>query len=47
MKRLVAKFDDETTPYVAVPRADYAPRYNDFEHLARIKEWLAAEDEDE
>jgi len=40
---LIARFDDPQTPYLARPRPEYALRYNDYAHLARIKEW-AAED---
>jgi ATP-dependent helicase/nuclease subunit B len=39
LKRLIAAFDDPATPYAARPRPDWAPRYSDYEHLARIKEW--------
>jgi ATP-dependent helicase/nuclease subunit B len=39
--RLVALFDDVATPYAALPRPDRAPRYNDYMHLARVKEWSA------
>ena len=41
---LVAKFDNETTPYEARPRPDKAPKYSDYEHLARVKEWSTATD---
>jgi ATP-dependent helicase/nuclease subunit B len=47
LKRLVAAFDDSRTPYRAVPRAEYAPRYNDYAHLARVKEWAAADGDEE
>jgi ATP-dependent helicase/nuclease subunit B len=32
-------FADPATPFFAVPRPEVAPRYNAYEHLARIKEW--------
>ena len=38
---LIARFDDPETPYHARPRPAYAPAYSDYEHLARIKEWMA------
>jgi ATP-dependent helicase/nuclease subunit B len=41
---LVASFDDAATPYRAVPRPEKAPRYSDYAHLARVKEWSVAED---
>ena len=34
--RLLKQFVDPTMPYLAEPRADLAPRYNDYRHLARI-----------
>ena len=43
LRRLVAHFDDPATPYVCRPRADMAPRYSDYEHLARVKEWAPGE----
>jgi len=39
---LVARFDDAHTPYRAVPRPEKAPRYSDYAHLARVKEWSVA-----
>ncbi|WP_119460898.1 double-strand break repair protein AddB [Rhodospirillaceae bacterium SYSU D60014] len=41
LARLVAAFDDEATPYLAEPNPACAPRYSDYGHLARIKEWSA------
>ncbi|WP_420419087.1 PD-(D/E)XK nuclease family protein [Pacificispira sp.] len=38
---LVQAYELETTPYPAVPRAELAPRFNDYAHLARIKEMVA------
>ena len=40
--KLIETFDDPDTPYESRPRADWAPRYSDYEHLARVKEWSAA-----
>jgi ATP-dependent helicase/nuclease subunit B len=45
LAQLVAKFDDPATPYEARPNPDFAPAYSDYEHLARVKEWAAGEDE--
>ena len=39
LQRLIARFDDPDTPYRAVPHPDKAPRYSDYTHLARVKEW--------
>jgi ATP-dependent helicase/nuclease subunit B len=36
---LVAGFDDAAAPYRAQPRPERAPRYSDYVHLARVKEW--------
>lgn len=44
---LVATFDDETTPYAARPHPDHAPRYSDYLHLARVREWATAGDDGE
>lgn len=43
---LVAEFDKEETPYLSVPDRTRAPRYSDYDHLARIKEWSAGVGED-
>lgn len=45
LRDLVASFDDPETPYHAVPDAARQPRFNDYEHLARIGEWAAGEEE--
>ncbi len=48
VKALIHTFDDENTPYEACPVPEKAPKYNDYEHLSRAKEWLNAdEDEDD
>ena len=39
LKALIAAYDDPATAYTPVPRRNEAPKYNDYEHLARIKEW--------
>ena len=46
LEALVRAFDRVETPYESRPRPDAAPKYSDFEHLARIKEWSASESED-
>lgn len=38
---LIATFDHESTPYYSLPDLSRRPRYNDYEHLARVKEWTA------
>ena len=46
LERLIAKFDDPTTPYRALRRAAFADSYayDDYAHLARVAEWSAADD---
>jgi ATP-dependent helicase/nuclease subunit B len=44
VERLFGHFADPATPFFAVPRPEVAPRYNAYEHLARIKEWRGAGD---
>jgi ATP-dependent helicase/nuclease subunit B len=39
LERLIEKFADPATPYQAVPKPDYRPRYDDYAHLARLAEW--------
>ncbi|MCD6034969.1 MAG: addB [Rickettsiales bacterium] len=45
VKSLIDAFDDPATPYRAIPNPKKAPRYNDYAHLARVKEWQAEETE--
>ncbi len=45
LKHLVACFDLPETPYHARPRPDFAPRYSDYDHLARVKEWAALDNQ--
>ncbi len=45
LERLVAAFDDAATPYRARPRPSAAPRFSDYEHLARVREWSAGDGE--
>ena len=44
LKALVAAFDDPKTPYRAVPRPDWAPRYSDYGHLSRLREWAQGDE---
>lgn len=43
LARLVAAFDDPDRAYAARPASAWALAYNDYEHLARIREWALAE----
>ncbi|MBJ7418209.1 MAG: PD-(D/E)XK nuclease family protein, partial [Niveispirillum sp.] len=38
---LIHQFDDPDMPYHSQPRPAWAPKYTDYAHLARIKEWSA------
>ncbi len=40
LHKLISIFDFETTPYLARPNPKHLPKYSDYEHLARVKEWL-------
>ncbi|MCR4379037.1 MAG: double-strand break repair protein AddB, partial [Rhodospirillales bacterium] len=44
LTRLIHKYDDAQTPYLARPRVKFESRYGDFDHLARIKEWRSTGD---
>lgn len=39
VQSLMAIFADDTTPYYPVPRDDKAPKFDDYAHLSRRKEW--------
>ncbi len=39
VRNLALAFNDPATPYLATPRPDVAPRYNNYEHLSRVGEW--------
>lgn len=39
LERLIRAYDDPATPYISRPDPDSAPRYSDYLHLARVKEW--------
>ena len=41
LERLIAAFDEADTAYRARPKPEVAPRFSDYEHLARLKEWSA------
>ena len=47
LENLIATFDREDTPYYSLPRPERAPRFNDYEHLARVREWTALDDSEE
>ena len=46
LAKLIARFDDEATPYKALRRARFDYDYDDYAHLARVAEWsVPGEDE--
>ena len=45
LRRLIETFDDPATPYLAVPDHRRRPRFNDYEHLARLGEWAGEAEE--
>jgi ATP-dependent helicase/nuclease subunit B len=48
LKAIIARFEDEATPYRSLVSPMWKTRYGDYDHLARIKEWSAgAEDEED
>tara|TARA_Y100001970_G_scaffold294354_1_gene451333 strand:- start:13624 stop:16674 length:3051 start_codon:yes stop_codon:yes gene_type:complete len=48
LESLIDIFDQPNTPYLSVPRPEWEPSWNDYGHLARIKEWGVTENfEDE
>ncbi len=48
LKGLVAAYDRVEAPYGSRPNPENAPKFSDYEHLARVKEWsTAAPGEDE
>jgi ATP-dependent helicase/nuclease subunit B len=47
LRALATEFDIEATPYRSRPSPAAAPKFSDYEHLARVKEWSAGGDEDE
>jgi ATP-dependent helicase/nuclease subunit B len=45
LKDRVAAFDDEKMPYRSRPVPMFFSRFGDYDHLARVKEWMAGDDE--
>lgn len=46
-KALLGSYANPDQPYLSTPRAKWRKRYNDYDHLARLKEWSVAEGEAE
>ena len=47
LKKLVAEFDNPATPYLSRPDAAILPKFSDYDHLARVKEWAVSGGEEE
>ena len=45
-ERLIAEFDNPSTPYRAIRRPGYSYDYDAYAHLARVAEWSAHVDEE-
>ena len=43
---IVTAFRDEKTPYEVCPIPSQSPQFNDYAHLARMAEWIQAEEEE-
>lgn len=47
LRALVSMFYDPETPFLCIPDPANAPRFNDYAHLERVKEWAALDEENE
>ncbi len=47
LQNLINVFEMPDTPYYSLPEPEKAPRFNDYELLARVKEWAALDDTEE
>lgn len=47
LQDLITTFDSQSTPYYSLPRPEKAPRYNDYEHLARVREWTSLDEQED
>lgn len=45
LQERVATFDDEATPYLSRPVPQFARRFGDYDHLARVREWMDGDDD--
>ncbi len=45
LEKLVLSFQDDNMPFYCIPDSRNAPRFNDYEHVARIKEWSVLDDD--
>jgi ATP-dependent helicase/nuclease subunit B len=47
LKSIIARFEDDATPYRSLVSPMWKTRYGDYDHLARVKEWSAGAEDDE
>jgi ATP-dependent helicase/nuclease subunit B len=47
LQSIIARFEDEATPYRSLVSPMWKTRYGDYDHLARVKEWSAGAEDDE
>lgn len=45
LQHLISAYNEKSMPYISLPRADKAPRFNDYEHLCRVREWGVSDDD--
>ncbi|MGE0829842.1 MAG: PD-(D/E)XK nuclease family protein, partial [Hyphomonadaceae bacterium] len=45
LRELIARYADEKQPFLSKPRAQFVKPYDDYDLLARRKEWMDAGDE--
>ena len=43
LRNLIREFSDPNTPYLSRPDPASGPRFSDYDHLARVKEWSTVE----
>ena len=47
LERLIETFWKLETPFYCIPNAQNAPRFNDYEHVSRLKEWSVLDNDAE
>jgi ATP-dependent helicase/nuclease subunit B len=47
LQKRVTDFDDKNTPYLSRPIPMFSSRFGDYDHLARVKEWMAGDEGEE
>ncbi len=45
LENLIISFQNENMPFYCIPNSSNVPRFNDYEHVARIKEWSVLDDD--